>query len=132
MMEYCSRFLHNCFISPTTHLGCWVMKAQKETKTMSSRIAAVNPAETQGKTRELLGAVEKMLGATPNLFRVAAQAPSVLESMVGLFGATSKGTLDARTREAIALAVAEANGCDYCLSAHTVLGKGAGLSEAEI
>lgn len=97
-----------------------------------SRIAALDPARTQGKTREILGAVDKMLGVTPNLFRVAAQAPSVLEGLVGLSGATSKGALGGGVREAIALAVAEANGCDYCLSAHSVLGKGAGLTEADI
>lgn len=97
-----------------------------------SRIAAVDPAQTQGKTHEILGAVNKMLGVTPNLFRVAAQGPAALEGLVGLIGATSKGALSARMREAIALTVAEANGCDYCLSAHTVLGKGAGLSDGDI
>jgi uncharacterized peroxidase-related enzyme len=97
-----------------------------------SRIPAIDPAQTQGTTREALDAVNKMLGATPNLFRVAAQAPSALEGLVAMFRATSKGLLNAKTREAIALAVAESNRCDYCLSAHTVLGKGAGLSEADI
>lgn len=97
-----------------------------------SRIAAVDPSQTQGKTRQTLDAVNKMLGATPNLFRVAAQAPSVLEGLVGLMGAVSQGTLRPGVREALALTVAEANGCDYCLSAHSVLGKGAGLSEGDI
>ena len=63
-----------------------------------------------------------MLGATPNLFRVAANAPATLEGLVAMFGATSKASLSARTRNAIALTVAEANHCDYCLSAHTYLG----------
>lgn len=63
---------------------------------------------------------------------MAANAPAALEAMVGLFGATAKGKLGARTREAIALTVAEANGCDYCLSAHSVLGKGAGLAPEDI
>ena len=97
-----------------------------------SRIAAIDPSQAQGKTRQTLDAVNKMLGATPNLFRVAAQAPSVLEGLVGLIGTAAQGSLKGSVREAIALAVAEANGCDYCLSAHTVLGKGAGLSEAEL
>lgn len=97
-----------------------------------SRIAALDPQSTTGKTREILGAVEKMLGVTPNLFRVAAQSPSTLEGLVGLNGATAHGTLRAATREAIALTVAETNGCDYCLSAHSALGKGAGLSEEAI
>jgi uncharacterized peroxidase-related enzyme len=97
-----------------------------------SRIAALEPSETQGKTRELLDAVNKGLGMTPNVFRVAAQSAAALEGLVSLNGALARGTFRARTREVIALAVAEANGCDYCLSAHTALGRGAGLSDPEM
>jgi uncharacterized peroxidase-related enzyme len=97
-----------------------------------SRIAAIDPAQTEGKTRDTLAAVNKMLGITPNLFRVAAQAPALLEGLVGLNGAMMRGSLKPGVRESIALAVAETNGCDYCLSAHCVLGKGAGLSEGDI
>jgi uncharacterized peroxidase-related enzyme len=78
-------------------------------------------------------AVEKQLGVVPNLFRVVGNSPAALEGYLGLNGALGKGELEAATRERIALAVAEANGCDYCLSAHTYLGKNlAKLSEAEI
>ena len=81
----------------------------------------------------LLQAVNKMLGVTPNLFRVIANSPAALEGYLGLNGALGKGLLDARTRERIALAVAEVNGCDYCLSAHTYLGeKVAKLDAAEM
>lgn len=97
-----------------------------------SNITAVDPNQAQGKTGELLAAVDKMLGGTPNMFRTAARAPAALESLIALFGATAQGTLKARTRESIALAVAEANGCDYCLSAHSAFGKGAGLTPDEI
>lgn len=96
-----------------------------------SRITAIELNQAQGKTAELLGAVQKMLGGAPNMFRTAAQSPAVLEAMVGMFGATAHGTLRPKVREAIALAVAEANGCDYCLSAHSALGAGAGLSQEE-
>ncbi len=81
----------------------------------------------------LLEAVKKQLGVAPNLFRVVANSPAALEGYLGLNGALGKGLLDARTRERIALAVAEINGCDYCLSAHTYLGKNlAKLDDAEI
>jgi len=81
----------------------------------------------------LLHAVEKQLGVVPNLFRVVGNSPAALEGYLGLNGALGKGELEAATRERIALAVAEVNGCDYCLSAHTLLGKNlAKLSEAEI
>ena len=80
----------------------------------------------------LLHAVEKQLGVVPNLFRVVGNSPAALEGYLGLNGALGKGELEAATRERIALAVAEVNGCDYCLSAHTLLGKNlAKLSEAE-
>ena len=80
-------------------------------------------AEAPATSRPLLEAVQKMLGVVPNLFRMVANSPAALEGYVGLVGALAKGTLAAPTRERIALAVAEANGCDYCLSAHTYLGK---------
>jgi uncharacterized peroxidase-related enzyme len=84
-------------------------------------------------SRPLLEAVEKQFGVVPNLFRLVANNPVALESYLGLFGSLSKGALPAPTRERIALAVAEVNGCSYCLSAHTYLGKNlAKLDDAEI
>jgi AhpD family alkylhydroperoxidase len=73
-------------------------------------------------SRPLLRAVEKQLGLVPNLFRLVATSPAALEGYLGMHGALAKGTLPAATRERIALAVAEQNACDYCLSAHTYLG----------
>ena len=84
-------------------------------------------------SRSLLEAVKKQLGVVPNLFRLVANNPAALEGYLGLSGALAKGRLPAATRERIALAVAEINGCNYCLSAHTYLGKNlARLDDAEI
>jgi len=81
----------------------------------------------------LLDGVKTKLGSVPNLFRLLAVSPAALEGYLGLSGALGKGSLDARTRERIALAVAEFNGCGYCTSAHAFIGKNmAGLSDAEI
>ncbi len=74
-------------------------------------------------SQPLLHAVTRQLGVTPNLFRLVATSPAALEGYLGLNGALGKGKLDAKTRERIALAVAEVNGCNYCLSAHTYLGE---------
>jgi uncharacterized peroxidase-related enzyme len=83
--------------------------------------------------RPTLEAVQKQLGSVPNMFRIVANSPAALAGYVGLNGALSKGQLPAATRERIALAVAEANGCGYCLSAHTYLGKAfAKLDDSEI
>ncbi len=81
----------------------------------------------------LLQAVKKQLGVVPNLFRLVATSPAALEGYLGMSGALAKGELPAATRERIALAVAEINGCSYCLSAHTYLGKHvAKLDDAEL
>ncbi len=73
-------------------------------------------------SQPLLQGVQKMLGSVPNLFRLVSNSPAALEGYLGMSGALAKGALPAPTRERIALAVAEINGCDYCLSAHTYLG----------
>ena len=84
-------------------------------------------------SQPLLQAVKKMIGSVPNLFRLVSTSPAALEGYLGMSGALAKGELPAATRERIALAVAEINGCGYCLSAHTYLGRNvAKLDDAEI
>ncbi|MHB1102890.1 MAG: carboxymuconolactone decarboxylase family protein [Devosia sp.] len=84
-------------------------------------------------SQPLLDAVKKQLGVVPNLFRIVSNSSAALEGYLSLSGALDKGTLPAPTHERIALAVAEINGCSYCLSAHTYLGKNlAKLDDAEI
>ena len=99
-----------------------------------SRIAIPSSIETApAASQPLLQAVKKMLGVVPNLFRLVSTSPAALEGYLSLSGALSKGSLAAPTRERIALAVAEINGCSYCLSAHTYLGKHvAKLDDAEM
>ena len=83
--------------------------------------------------RPSLNDVGKSLGSVPNLFRVVANSPAALKGYLGIGIALSGAALDARTQERIALAVAEVNGCDYCLSAHAYLGRHvAKLDDAEI
>ena len=99
-----------------------------------SRIAtpssiAASPAASQ----PLLEAVNKQIGSVPNLFRVVGNSPAALEGYLAMSGALAKGALPAQTRERIALAVAEINGCNYCLAAHSYMGKNlAKLDDAEI
>ncbi|MBU0643290.1 MAG: carboxymuconolactone decarboxylase family protein [Alphaproteobacteria bacterium] len=93
----------------------------------------INIAAAPDASQPLLQAVEKQLGSVPNLFRLASVSPAALEGYLSLSGALGKGRLPAATRERVALAVAQANGCNYCLSAHAYLGKNlAKLDEAEI
>jgi len=99
-----------------------------------TRIPTPTSIETSPEAAQpLLQAVKKQLGMVPNLFRVVGNSPAALEGYLGLNGALAKGSLEAPTRERVALAVAEVNGCDYCLSAHSYLGKNLSkLSDAEI
>ncbi len=71
-------------------------------------------------SKATLQAVQQKLGVVPNLFRLIGTSPSALTAFAGFQGALS-ATFDVKTRERIALAVAQVNGCDYCLSAHTYL-----------
>jgi AhpD family alkylhydroperoxidase len=92
-----------------------------------SRLKAIDPSAATGKAKELLDAVKGKLGIVPNMTKVMATSPVVLESYLGFSGALAGGLLDAKTREELALLTAQENGCDYCLSAHTAIGKMVGL-----
>ncbi|MEM1104424.1 MAG: peroxidase-related enzyme [Pseudomonadota bacterium] len=90
-------------------------------------------ADAPAASQPLLESVQKSLGSVPNLFRITANSPAALEGYLSLSGALQKGALDAATRERIALAVAQVNGCDYCLAAHSYIGANvAKLTGAEI
>ena len=90
-------------------------------------------ADSPKKSQPILENVNKMMGSVPNIFRLIGNSPAVLEGYLGLNGALGKGQLDAATRERIAIAIANVNGCGYCNSAHTYLGsKLAKLSDEEI
>lgn len=95
-------------------------------------IPASNDAAPEA-SRVLLGKVQSMLGSTPNLFRMVANSPAALEAYLGMFGALQRGLLTPQTRERLAVAIAEVNGCSYCLSAHDYLGRNlAKLDAAEL
>ena len=97
-----------------------------------SRIPAIDPATAKGKAHDLFSAVKGKLGLIPNMTRVMANSPAVLEGYLSLNGALNDGSLQPKIREELALVVAQENQCDYCLSAHTAIGKMVGLTPEEI
>jgi uncharacterized peroxidase-related enzyme len=97
-----------------------------------NRLHQTDPAQAAGKTKELFDAVQARLGKVPNLMRVFANSPAALEGYMSLSGALMRGVLPLKLREELALAVGEINGCNYCLSAHTLSSAKAGLSQEEI
>jgi uncharacterized peroxidase-related enzyme len=86
------------------------------------RLSPIDPANADIRAKPLLDAVQKKLGLTPNMMKTMATSPAVLKSYLDFGAALGGASVSARTQELIALVVAETNGCDYCLSAHTAIG----------
>lgn len=97
-----------------------------------SRVPLIDRHNATGERKQLLGQIHAAFGATPNMFRAVANSPAALKSMWGAFGALGGGTIDAKLGEQIAVAVADRNACEYCLAAHTALGRKAGASADEM
>src|SRR6202011_5105503 len=97
-----------------------------------SRFKAIRPESVTGKTRDLLDAVNAWLGMVPNMMGAMANPPAVLDGYLNLSGSLGKGTLSAKTREQLALAIGQANQCDYCVAAHSAIGKMVGLTADQI
>lgn len=92
------------------------------------RIELQNPQNTTGEKKEILDQIHSTFGTTPNMFKTIANSSAALKMMWSAFGALGDGKLGAKLGEQIAVAVADINRCEYCLAAHTALGKGAGLT----
>jgi uncharacterized peroxidase-related enzyme len=97
-----------------------------------ARVHVVDPATAEGEARALLDAARAQLGVVPNFLRVLANSPAALKGFLGLYGGLAAAKLDAPTRERVALVVGQDNECQYCVSAHTAIGRKAGLDGAEI
>ncbi len=94
------------------------------------RITPVDPALATGRVKEIFEGPLK--GKASNLFKALGAAPAALEGYVSLAHAVAHGTLSAREREVIALAVGQANHCEYCLAAHTAIGRSVGLKDDQM
>ncbi|MEM8834924.1 MAG: carboxymuconolactone decarboxylase family protein [Planctomycetota bacterium] len=93
------------------------------------RLNTVDPASAEGPVKEIFDG--PLQGKHFNIFKGMANSPAALNAYLGIAGALGNAQLSAAEQETIQLAIGEANGCDYCLGAHTALGKMAGLSEAQ-
>lgn len=96
------------------------------------RIQTVDVENATGKTAEVLSKVKKKLGKVPNIVSTMANSPAVANAYLSFSAALAEGTLSAALREQIALAVGEKNECGYCISAHSFIGKKAGLSDDDV
>lgn len=96
-----------------------------------SRIQPIQPTEASDKSKKLLDGVQRGLGMVPNMVKTMAHSPATLAGYVN-FNQALSGALTPALREQISLAVAGINGCDYCASAHTLLGRNVGITEEEL
>jgi uncharacterized peroxidase-related enzyme len=96
------------------------------------RIQPIDPANATGDTAAHLDTARKMFGGAPNLVTTTAHSPAALGAMLSLFANVGRSSLGAKTGELIAIAVAQSNGCGYCLAAHTAIGGSLGLPAAAL
>lgn len=87
-----------------------------------TNFAPIEPATATAPAAELFTQVNNTFGLVPNMTKVMANSPALLKAYLALAGAVSGGALPAGTRERLAIATAQLNGCEYCLSAHTYIG----------
>lgn len=97
-----------------------------------SRINVVEQDQANEEQAALYQGISQALGAVPNFLKVLGNSPAALRAFLGLHGIANAGSLDAQTRERIALALAGQNECQYCASAHTAIGRKAGLDNEEM
>jgi len=97
-----------------------------------SRINVVDRDSASSEQQALFDGIQAQLGMVPNFLKVFANSPAALRAFLGLYAIAGEGSLDPQTRERIALALAQQNACEYCVSAHTAIGRKAGLDAAEI
>ncbi|MFC0181957.1 alkylhydroperoxidase AhpD family core domain-containing protein [Pseudarcicella hirudinis] len=87
------------------------------------RISAIAPENATGKNQELFTKVKAKFGGVPNIMRTMAASPAVLDAYLSFNGALSSGSIGGKLGEKLALFIAEKNNCDYCLAAHSTIGK---------
>ena len=92
-----------------------------------ARLQVIDPASADAPVKEIFDGPLK--GKHFNIFKGLGNARSGLEAYLSLNQALSHSSLSNAEKEVIALVVGEKNNCDYCLAAHTAIGKGHGLTE---
>lgn len=94
-----------------------------------SRLTTIQPTDAAGATAEVFATIRKAIGKVPNVYAtIGTHHPDALTAMLAVDAVVGKGTLSKAEIETVRLAVSEAAGCDYCVAAHTLAGKFAGLA----
>jgi len=97
-----------------------------------SHVPLIDATQTTADRAAVLNQIQQAFGTVPHMFRAVANSPAALRSLWGSFGALGGGSLPAKLGEQLAVAVANRNACEYCLAAHTALGRKAGATAEEM
>lgn len=93
-----------------------------------SRIPVPALESATGATAEVYAQIKKAAGSVPNTFAaIGAHGPAALKAILNADGVLAAGSLSKQDQETIKLVVSTATGCDYCIAAHSMLGKLTGL-----
>jgi len=95
------------------------------------RLSVVQPELATGPLKQIYDDVVAKMGQVVNIFQGMANSPAALKAYLSMSAALAEGELSPEDREVVYLAVSENNGCHYCVSAHSMLAKQAGLSDDE-
>jgi uncharacterized peroxidase-related enzyme len=115
-------------VSPTANAGLLNLKRRN----IMSRVQLQTASTAQGDSKALLEQINGAFGVTPAMFRAVANSPVALKSMWGSFGALGAAKIGGKLGELLAVAIANRNACEYCLAAHTALGRKAGATSQEV
>lgn len=94
-------------------------------------LSVLTKEQASVESRQIFEGIEKSIGMLPNIYAVIGNSANALSAFLAFSDAQKKTTFNTREREAIALAVSEVNGCNYCRSAHTHIAKMNGFSDEE-
>jgi uncharacterized peroxidase-related enzyme len=98
-----------------------------------SRLYTIAVSEATGRAAELFSAVKQTVGKVPNSYiGIGGNSPVALEAVLSLEASLKKSSLSVRDIEVVKLVVSQTTGCDYCLAAHTLMGKKIGLDREAI
>ena len=95
-------------------------------------LKALTPEQVDESTKEVFASIKQKVGMLPNLYATMANSPQMLNGFLAFEAALKKGSFSSKEGEAISLAVSQVNGCQYCLAAHSAVGKMVGFSEDEV
>lgn len=97
-----------------------------------TRVKPIQEDTAEAEVSVIYKGIKSKMGKVPNIFLNMGNSPAVLKGYLGLSDAAGHTSLSPKLRELIALTVGQANNCGYCLSAHTAIAQGSGVSDQEI